>query len=60
MKDEVHIPIAFDNNNEVTDAFGIDPLPTTVVIDKDGKITAIHEGEMTSEMIENYMKSIKP
>ncbi len=60
LKNEVHIPIAFDNNNEVTDAFGIDPLPTTVVIDKDGKITAIHEGEMTSEMIENYMKSIKP
>ncbi|TDM13193.1 thiol-disulfide oxidoreductase ResA [Macrococcus lamae] len=57
---EVHIPVAFDNNNEVSDAFGVDPLPTTVVIDKTGKITAVHEGEMSTSTIENYMKSITP
>ena len=27
-----------DNDNLVTDAYGINPLPTTITVDKDGKI----------------------
>lgn len=56
----VHIPVAFDNNNEVSKAYAIDPLPTTVIIDKEGKIKAVHKGEMTDKMISNYMESVKP
>ncbi|UTH12891.1 thiol-disulfide oxidoreductase ResA [Macrococcus equipercicus] len=60
LDEPVRLPIAFDNNNEVSDAFGIDPLPTTVVIDKNGTVKAVHEGEMNSGTIEKYMKSITP
>ncbi|TDM04295.1 thiol-disulfide oxidoreductase ResA [Macrococcus carouselicus] len=60
LKEKVNLPVAFDNNNEVADAFGVDPLPTTVVIDEDGEIKAIHKGEMNSATIGNYMTSVAP
>ncbi|ULG71046.1 thiol-disulfide oxidoreductase ResA [Macrococcus brunensis] len=60
LKKEVHLPVAYDNDNEVADAYGIDPLPTTVVIDKNGKVKAIHKGEMNDQTIKNYMNSVTP
>lgn len=60
LKEEVHLPVAFDKDNEVADAYGIDPLPTTVVIDKNGKVKAIHKGEMNDQTIKNYMNSVTP
>ncbi|TDL97838.1 thiol-disulfide oxidoreductase ResA [Macrococcus brunensis] len=60
LKKEVHLPVAFDKDNEVADAYGIDPLPTTVVIDKNGKVKAIHKGEMNDQTIKNYMNTVTP
>ncbi|GGB05392.1 thiol-disulfide oxidoreductase ResA [Macrococcus hajekii] len=58
LKEKVNLPVAYDNDNEVADAYGIDPLPTTVVIDKEGNVKAVHKGEMDSKTIENYMTSV--
>ena len=56
----VEFPIAIDKTKSVMRAYNVDPLPTTVLIDKDGKIVKIITGEMTETDIEKYLKSIKP
>ncbi|RPJ96766.1 thiol-disulfide oxidoreductase ResA [Rummeliibacillus sp. TYF005] len=56
----VEFPIAIDKTKSVMRAYNVDILPTTVLIDKDGKIVKIITGEMTETDIEKYLKSIKP
>lgn len=38
-------PIAIDKNKSVMEVYNIGPLPTTVLIDKDGKIVHIEKEE---------------
>lgn len=59
LNTEVNLPVLIDKDGEVSEAYGIDPLPTTVIIDKDGKVKAVHKGEMNKNIIDNYMKSIE-
>lgn len=56
----VEFPIAIDKTKSVMRAYNVDPLPTTVLINKDGKIEKIITGEMTETDIEKYLTSIKP
>jgi peroxiredoxin len=53
-------PIVIDQQDQVMNAYDIDPLPTTFLIDKDGKIVKIITGTMTESMVQQYMESIKP
>ncbi|WP_147060416.1 thiol-disulfide oxidoreductase ResA [Sporosarcina luteola] len=53
-------PIVIDKTKDVRDLYNIVPLPTTFLIDKDGKITKIITTEMTEEEIISYMESIQP
>ncbi|WP_017728111.1 thiol-disulfide oxidoreductase ResA [Halalkalibacterium ligniniphilum] len=53
-------PIAVDKGLNVTDAYGISPLPTTVLIDEHGKIVEVHTGGMTEAMVKDFMEKIKP
>ncbi|OQM45090.1 thiol-disulfide oxidoreductase [Anoxybacillus sp. UARK-01] len=57
---QLTFPVVIDREDQVMNAYEIDPLPTTFLIDKDGKITKIITGTMTEEMIKQYMESIKP
>lgn len=59
LNTEVNLPVLIDKDGEVSKAYGIDPLPTTVIIDKAGKVKAVHKGEMNKNIIDNYMKSIE-
>ncbi|MGX9133791.1 thiol-disulfide oxidoreductase ResA [Rummeliibacillus sp. JY-2-4R] len=56
----VEFPIAIDKTKSVMRAYNVDPLPTTVLINKDGKIEKIITGEMTESAIKQYLTSIKP
>jgi peroxiredoxin len=56
----VEFPIAIDKTKSVMRAYNVDPLPTTVLINKDGKIENIITGEMTESAINQYLTSIKP
>ena len=56
----VEFPILLDKTKSVMRAYNVDPLPTTVLIDKDGKIAKIIIGEMTETDIKKYLTSIKP
>ncbi|WP_183183450.1 thiol-disulfide oxidoreductase ResA [Anoxybacteroides voinovskiense] len=53
-------PVVIDREDQVMNAYEIDPLPTTFLIDKNGKIQAIITGTMTEEKVKQYMESIKP
>ena len=43
-KVQVSFPILFDLDNSVSKAYRIDAMPTTVILDKDGKVRALHRG----------------
>lgn len=43
-KVQVAFPILFDTENTVSKAYQVDAMPTTVILDKDGKVRAVHRG----------------
>ncbi len=57
---DLAFPIVIDKDGQVQSAYGINPLPATFLIDKDGKVVKYITGEMTEETIKNYMEQIKP
>ncbi|HEY4567048.1 MAG TPA: thiol-disulfide oxidoreductase ResA [Savagea sp.] len=57
---QLSFPIAIDKTEAVKDAYQIKPLPTTILIDPDGKIVEIVQDEMNELEIKNYMEMIQP
>lgn len=54
-------PILNDKDQEVLTAYGVDPLPVTFLIDKEGKLVRVHTGEIINEnVIVEMMEEIKP
>lgn len=57
---KLDFPIMIDTNKDVMNVYGIDPLPATFLIDKDGKVVKYHKGELTENKIRGFMEKIKP
>lgn len=53
-------PIARDTDESVRRAYNVIPLPTTILINKDGIIEDIIPGGMDENRIRSYMESIQP
>lgn len=53
-------PIVIDKDKSVMEAYNIRPLPTTLLVNQEGKIEKIITGEMSEEDIASYMEQIKP
>lgn len=53
-------PILLDDNGRVLTQYNIKPLPTTLLINPEGKITEIVEGGLSEAKIKAMMESIKP
>ena len=53
-------PIVIDKTKSVMEAYNINPLPTTLLINPDGKIEQIIRGEMTEQDIAGFMEQIRP
>ncbi len=53
-------PTLIDENKSVMQAYNIRPLPTTLLINPEGKIVKIITGEMSEKSIQGYMEQIKP
>lgn len=53
-------PIVIDKNESVRRAFDVLPLPTTILINKDGIVEDIITREMTEDEIRGFMESIQP
>lgn len=57
----LEFPVAIDKDSSVMTAYGIDPLPITFLIDKDGKVVKIQKGELFKESeVGDLMEMIKP
>lgn len=53
-------PILMDRKSEVTKLYNIGPIPTTFLIDENGKILKIITGSMTEYDVKKYMELIVP
>ncbi|WP_409289044.1 thiol-disulfide oxidoreductase ResA [Peribacillus sp. SCS-37] len=53
-------PIMIDKKSEVQNAYRVDPLPVTFLIDKEGKVIDQMTGSLTEAEIEHFMNRIKP
>jgi len=53
-------PVLIDHNKSVMETYNINPLPTTFLVNSEGKIEKIITGEMSEEMIKEYMEQIMP
>ncbi|WP_082220344.1 thiol-disulfide oxidoreductase ResA [Domibacillus robiginosus] len=54
-------PVAIDSGKEVQKAYGVNPLPTTYMINPDGKVEKIVVGGLVEEdQIRELFESVKP
>ncbi|MFJ8065983.1 thiol-disulfide oxidoreductase ResA [Psychrobacillus sp. NPDC096426] len=53
-------PVLIDNNKSVMETYNINPLPTTMLVNPEGKIEKIITGEMSDEAIKSNMEQIMP
>ncbi len=54
----VDFPILFDSNNKVSELYKVIAMPTTVVIDRNGKLRFLHQGYQSGDEVE-YRKMVK-
>lgn len=52
-------PVMIDKG-DVQAAYGINPLPITFLIDKDGNVVKSHTGELSERTVQEFMEQIKP
>jgi len=57
---DMSFPVGIDKGDQILNTYGVDPLPTTFLIDKDGKVRDIITWGMSEAMIIEYMEQIKP
>ncbi len=57
---DLSFPVAIDKGNQLLNTYGIDPLPTTLLINEDGEVVEIITGEMSKKMVREYMVQIMP
>lgn len=56
----LNFPIAIDKGQEILNTYGVSPLPTSFLIDKDGNVIKKITGTQTKEQIEEHLKEITP
>lgn len=57
---QLDFPILIDKDTQVQNAYGVNPLPVTFLIDPSGKVVKIHTGTLTESMINDFMTKIQP
>jgi peroxiredoxin len=56
----MNFPTLIDKTKSVMQTYNVKPLPTTFLINPEGKIVRIITGEMSENDIKEYMEEIKP
>ena len=54
----VTFPVLYDPKGDVSGEYGVQIMPSTVIIDKDGKVRFVHEG-YKSGYEDDYIKQVK-
>ena len=56
---QMTIPVVRDAEGELRDAYGVRGMPTSVFIDKKGKIATVWTGFLTPELLEKFVTGIE-
>lgn len=56
LDEDLSFPIALDRNRDVTKAYQVGPLPTTIAIDKNGVVAEKQEYQLTTDDINNFIE----
>ncbi|ASS96348.1 thiol-disulfide oxidoreductase ResA [Peribacillus simplex] len=59
-KHDLTFPVMIDKGREVENAYRVDILPVTFLVDKEGKVIDTITGALTEESIQKHMERIKP
>jgi peroxiredoxin len=51
-------PALLDPDGEIADLYGVHALPTTVFVDAQGNISAVHLGPLTDGLIDRYLRGM--
>ena len=57
---KLDFPIMIDEDKSVMNAYGINPLPATFLIDKNGIVVKYYTGQLSEQTIRDFMEQIKP
>jgi peroxiredoxin len=57
---KMDFPNMIDKDSQVQNAYNVNPLPVTFLIDPDGKVVKIHTGSLTQTMVNDFMEQIQP
>jgi len=57
---QLSFPIVIDRKGDVQQAYRINPLPATFLINPEGEIVKYHTGPMDEQMVKEFMEMIKP
>ncbi len=55
---DVSFPAGIDKTGEISDAFGLYGVPTTLFIDKEGIISYLHSGGVTEKLLKHELDKI--
>lgn len=54
----VDFPVLFDSDNEAVRKYGVVPMPTTFFVDKKGRISSIHQGELNLDSLDDQIRQL--
>ena len=57
-KTGLNIPAGLDRTGKIKDAYGLYGMPTTFFIDKNGKISYLHAGVVTEELLKHEIDKL--
>ena len=57
---ELSFPVVIDKRMRVSDAYGINPLPATFMVNEFGEVVRVHTGILTEEILREYFEEVKP
>lgn len=55
---DITFPILLDPGSKIQNLYRVRGYPTSVIIDKSGVIRIVHIGELSSTMLDNYLKKL--
>lgn len=56
LDEDMSFPIALDRNRQVTKAYQVGPLPTTIAINKNGVVVGKQEYQLSADDINNFIE----
>lgn len=53
-------PVVIDRGMRISDAYGINPLPVTFMVNEYGEVVRVHTGILTENVLREYFEEVKP